>query len=565
MGILEHLEELRHRIFVILWFFMPVFLFYMLFSIRFADVGGGLVLPYPWPDLYDAVSVHVVRFVMSDLLPTYVEAVQFNPWEAILVQVKVAAFLALLTTLPVIVFELTRFVSPGLYTKERRLILRITVPATLLFAAGVVIAYLWILPFTFDFLYGIGLGMGLTPFVGPDQFFDLVLLFLVGMGLGFQTPVIMWGLTALGVIEPGFWKRNWRYAFVGFFIFGAVITPDGSGVTMLLVAVPMTILYLLGYLAAVRTWNRKRGEPPASQERPSSFPVWSVVIVLIVAVTGGFVYFGQGLLQPPQGMSNTWIGEGNATVTLPALALFAPLPEDGIHTGTFLRITNETHFWFNWSASAGDGRPVSFESEEVSTPGLSIEGGGSSLRVLPALWNESNVTSLELSVTDGHGLVYALDLQVEYRVALRRTFADANANGVLDPGEAVLREAYVIVYSLVPGAATQRDPQDLGIAPPAGFQAQSLRRGLFSSAGPGWNLEAHASDFGTVSGPFEYVTRIETGAPGVDLTLFLTRSYTWAEGEDQVLWIRGDATTQFGYEWLLDLRFGTLLSAFDSP
>jgi sec-independent protein translocase protein TatC len=85
-------------------------------------------------------------------------------------------------------------------------------------------------------------------------------IFLIAYGLVFELPIIMAGLTNLGVVQAEFWKENWRYAFVGMVIFGAIVTPDGSGITQLIVAFPMMLLYVIGYFIAKRMQKVKKGE-----------------------------------------------------------------------------------------------------------------------------------------------------------------------------------------------------------------------------------------------------------------------------------------------------------------
>lgn len=128
-------------------------------------------------------------------------------------------------------------------------------------------SFLVVLPFTFTFLYGIAIAMGAQPFLQLQEFLDFVLLFSLAFGIAFELPVIMYGLTVLGVVDADFWKRHWRFAVVGIFFFGAAITPDGSGVTMMLVAVPMLGLYAGGY-AAIRL-RLRRSAPDARPAKSS--------------------------------------------------------------------------------------------------------------------------------------------------------------------------------------------------------------------------------------------------------------------------------------------------------
>src|SRR5207249_710587 len=157
--------------------------------------------------------------------------------------VQVAFFLAVVTGSPVIVYELGQFIGPALKPSERRLVVRITVPVLLLFLSGVLLCFIVVLPFTFNLLFSVQnlLGANLLILYG-DSFIDFVLLFTVAFGLAFQLPVLMYGLSALGIVSSEFWKKYWRFAAIAIFLFGAIITPDGSGITMFLVALPMLAL-----------------------------------------------------------------------------------------------------------------------------------------------------------------------------------------------------------------------------------------------------------------------------------------------------------------------------------
>ncbi|TMA06932.1 MAG: twin-arginine translocase subunit TatC, partial [Methanobacteriota archaeon] len=152
-----------------------------------------------------------------------------------------------------IVYELGRFIGPALKPSERRLVVRITVPVLLLFLSGVLLCFIVVLPFTFNLLFSVQnlLGANLLILYG-DSFIDFVLLFTVAFGLAFQLPVLMYGLSALGIVSSEFWKKYWRFAAIAIFLFGAIITPDGSRITMFLVALPMLALYVVGYGAAIR-------------------------------------------------------------------------------------------------------------------------------------------------------------------------------------------------------------------------------------------------------------------------------------------------------------------------
>lgn len=264
MRILEHLEELRQRA---KWSFITVmilFVFFAGFQARTADIGGASV-PYPYPDPLQPFASQFFNVTLTFLKPEFVETVVTNPVEGIIVQFKTAFFLALLVGMPMIAYQMGKFLSPALYQRERRVILKLVAPSVGLFGAGVLVALFVVLPFTFRFLYAISANIGVDRlFLGIDEFFNFTLLFMLGFGIAFQVPVVMYALTAAGIVRAETWRKYWRFAIIAMFAFGAIITPDGSGVTMLLIALPMSALYVAGYAATVLHERGRRSRAQAA-------------------------------------------------------------------------------------------------------------------------------------------------------------------------------------------------------------------------------------------------------------------------------------------------------------
>ena len=256
MGILQHLEEIRRRFRIVVVVFMAVFVFTFAFDIRPGD-------PVPIvPDFENSIASRVFNATVQHLnLPPDVSVAVGGPFEAVMVQLKVALFLAVSITLPTAAYQLGMFIRPALRPKERRIILRIVAPVVVLFLLGVGLAYFVMLPPMFQFLYQIPDSLGVSQkLLFIDPLIDFLLLFTLGLGAAFQLPVIMWTLAAVGFTSPAFWARHWRFAVFGFFVFGALITPDGTGFTMLMVALPMIGLFGVGYLAARLAWQRHAAE-----------------------------------------------------------------------------------------------------------------------------------------------------------------------------------------------------------------------------------------------------------------------------------------------------------------
>jgi len=260
MTFFEHLEELRQRLRIVIIVVIVLFVLNLTTSVG-AVMVGGVQVPMLLPALGPTSPNIATQFFIAMknfLVPARVGPIPLNfsfkePWDAYVVMFKVAFFLAAVTGSPLTVYQVGRFIAPALKPTERRLIVRITVPVLLLFLSGVALCFVVILPFTFNLLFSVQnlLGANLLILYG-DSFIDFVLLFTLAFGLAFQLPVLMYGLTVLRIVPADFWKKYWRFATIAIVIFGAIITPDGSGITMFLVALPMLALYVGGYLAALR-------------------------------------------------------------------------------------------------------------------------------------------------------------------------------------------------------------------------------------------------------------------------------------------------------------------------
>jgi sec-independent protein translocase protein TatC len=103
-----------------------------------------------------------------------------------------------------------------------------------------------------DFLYNYGQAIGVETFLNIDNFISFVLQFFLGFGIAFELPMVMYAIALTGTVDAVFWRNNFRYAIIVFVIFGALITPDGSGITMWFVTLPMLLLYVIGMVVIER-------------------------------------------------------------------------------------------------------------------------------------------------------------------------------------------------------------------------------------------------------------------------------------------------------------------------
>jgi len=181
------------------------------------------------------------------LVPAGVEIVVLNPWAAFLAQLKISLFLGFVIGLPFFLYRMIKYLSPAFSLTEKKKSVKITAPSFFLFLAGSLFAYLFLIPITLEVLYVFPVTMGVTPFFAIGEFILFVLGLMMVTGIVFLLPVFMSLLTSLGIVEKDFWKSNWRYAILVFLIFSAIITPDGSGLTMIIMSLPLCCLYFLGY------------------------------------------------------------------------------------------------------------------------------------------------------------------------------------------------------------------------------------------------------------------------------------------------------------------------------
>ena len=257
MNFFEHLNELKIRL---VWIFITVFgiaMFCFTFNLKTFNFKG-YDLPKPVISTNNSIVVRIYCRMVRDLVPNNVEFIVTTPTEALIARLEISIFLGIILGMPIIIYQLGRFVSPGLYPRERKMIAWYAVPATLLFALGCAFSYFLITPFTMKFLYEFVPTMGAKSFLSVNSFISFVLLFSFAFGLGFELPILMVGLTHLGVIPSKFWKENWRYAVIAIVIFAGFITPDTSGITQLMLSAPMVLLYGLGYLVSIFVEKKRK-------------------------------------------------------------------------------------------------------------------------------------------------------------------------------------------------------------------------------------------------------------------------------------------------------------------
>jgi len=241
----EHLIELRKRVIRIGLAIIIVSAVSLTMGVKEVEINGlNIWILYPQP--FNNVAIQLTSVMKEDLVPSQVELIQIAPGQAFFAQFHIAVLLGIIFGMPVIARELAAFIAPALHENEKGTIGKITMPIIGLFATGCLFAYFVAIPFIVNLLYYYGASIGVITFWNITEFISFTMQFMLAFGLSFQLPVVMWAVTMAGLVEPKFWRSNLRYAVFILIFFGAIITPDGSGVTMWFISLPMLVLYVLG-------------------------------------------------------------------------------------------------------------------------------------------------------------------------------------------------------------------------------------------------------------------------------------------------------------------------------
>jgi sec-independent protein translocase protein TatC len=227
MSVLEHLDELRSRL-------------------LHALIGYAVAFVACW-----AASGPVVRFLLQPIREHMFEGgeiVFLTLTEPFFVHVKAAALLALFVAAPYLLYQVWAFVAPGLYRRERRLVLPFLVFGSLFFLAGGAFGYYVATPQAARWLIEQGAGYKASITLGSAFGFESWMI--LAMGAVFELPILIFFLSRLGVVTPRFLMRHFRVAVLVIAIAAAVLTPSGDMVTMSIFVAPMVLLYLLGAAVA---------------------------------------------------------------------------------------------------------------------------------------------------------------------------------------------------------------------------------------------------------------------------------------------------------------------------
>jgi sec-independent protein translocase protein TatC len=233
----DHLDDLAKRLRRIL---IVVFLATIIFSTLPSDPQTLLKLDFT--DYRPVVSI-ILEIIQNRLLPEGVNLIAFNWLDAFYIYILVSLALGILVTLPYIAYQLYQFIMPALYVNERRYAVRFILAFVALFSVGALYAYFLLLPTTFKVLYRFVYQTRISPLYSVKDFFNMVTLGLVGSGLFYTFPIVIYLLVKADLIEVETLKSNRKQVFVVLAVFTAILTPDPTPFSMLLMSIPFYLLY----------------------------------------------------------------------------------------------------------------------------------------------------------------------------------------------------------------------------------------------------------------------------------------------------------------------------------
>lgn len=245
MSFMEHLEELRKRLIHMIAGLAVVFVVCLTFCDRL-----WVIVQEPAVAALKELGVKPPNLVM--LAP--MDGFQ-------IIWMKLPLLCTVFLGSPWILYQVWSFIAPGLYKKERRFAAPFIITSAGLFITGGLFAYFVAFRYGLTFLLGIGYGYGVTPFISIVDYFDLFVDVMLGIGLVFEMPVIIFFLTFLRIASPSFLLSHSRYAILIITIIAAVVTPTPDVFNLMLFAVPMCLLYFIGifasYVLVLKRENRR--------------------------------------------------------------------------------------------------------------------------------------------------------------------------------------------------------------------------------------------------------------------------------------------------------------------
>jgi sec-independent protein translocase protein TatC len=234
MSLMEHLDELRRRI-----IHSAIYLF------------AGFIVAYIFHE-------RLYGYIQQPLDTLHIKLNYTHPMDALNLYLQVSLIGGAILASPFILFQVWLFIAPGLYQRERRFVVPFMAATVGLFLGGAFFGYHWVLPGALKILI-IQFGSKFNPIITIEEYTGFFLSIILGLGISFEMPILIFFLAMFGIVSPRFLWKNMRYAILIIFVVAAIITPSPDPWTMCIYALPMLALYMIGI--GVAWWvhpSRKR-------------------------------------------------------------------------------------------------------------------------------------------------------------------------------------------------------------------------------------------------------------------------------------------------------------------
>lgn len=267
MSFLEHLDELRTRLLHSIYGLAIVYL--------------ACLIGAQW--LWDIVAEPFIGAV-ADYDPP-LKLTQLAVSEAFYLKyLKVPLVFGIFVAAPWLMYQAWAFISPGLYKRERRWAMPFILSTASLFILGGVFGYFIALRYAIAFLVGVGAEMGIQPLISADSYFNMGIMIILGLGVVFQMPMVIFFLTLIRLVTPTFLLNNVRYAVLIIFVLAAAITPTPDVFNMVVFAGPMILLFYVGIFASYLLVLSREG-------RRMPGKVIALIILVVLLLAAGVLYY----------------------------------------------------------------------------------------------------------------------------------------------------------------------------------------------------------------------------------------------------------------------------------
>jgi sec-independent protein translocase protein TatC len=236
----DHLDELRKRLITC-----------------FIAIGVGFAVSYGFSEKLFEILTHPLVSVMKSGDKIIFTGVA----EAFFTYMKVAFIAGIGLASPVIVYQFWMFVAPGLYEKERRLVIPVVLLSTFFFTGGALFGYFIVFPVGFKYLMSFGTET-IRPMPSMREYMGFASTMLLSFGLVFELPILITFMARLGVVTVAFLKKNRKYAILINFVVAAILTPSPDAVSQILMAGPLMLLYEISIIGA-KIFGKKLASPEA--------------------------------------------------------------------------------------------------------------------------------------------------------------------------------------------------------------------------------------------------------------------------------------------------------------